>query len=89
MPDMFNFSPDMQQYFNSLPIFVQETLKQNNVKVNSLEDLKELEAQGAEILTCGTCLNHYHLEDKLRVGSVTNMYDITESLLQAKKIIRP
>ena len=40
MPDMFNFSPDMQQYFNSLPIFVQETLKQNNVKVNSLEDLK-------------------------------------------------
>lgn len=56
---------------------------------DSLEDLKELEAQGVEILTCGTCLNHYHLEDKLRVGGVTNMYDITESLLQAKKIIRP
>lgn len=56
---------------------------------DSLEDLKELEAQGVEILTCGTCLNHYHLEDKLQVGSVTNMYDITESLLQAKKIIRP
>lgn len=56
---------------------------------DSLEDLKELEAQGAEILTCGTCLNHYHLEDKLQVGGVTNMYDITESLLKAKKIIRP
>ena len=56
---------------------------------DSLEDLKELEAQGVEILTCGTCLNHYHLEDKLQVGGVTNMYDITESLLQAKKIIRP
>lgn len=56
---------------------------------DSLEDLKELEAQGVEILTCGTCLNHYHLEDKLQVGGVTNMYDITESLLQAKQIIRP
>lgn len=55
----------------------------------SLEDLRELEAQGVEILTCGTCLNHYHLEDKLQVGGVTNMYDITESLLQAKQIIRP
>lgn len=40
MPDMFNFSPDMQEYFNSLPMFVQETLKQNNIKVNSLEDLR-------------------------------------------------
>lgn len=56
---------------------------------DSLEDLKELEAQGVEILTCGTCLNHYHLEDKLQVGGITNMYDITESLLQAKQIIRP
>ncbi|WP_418750922.1 sulfurtransferase-like selenium metabolism protein YedF [Frisingicoccus sp.] len=56
---------------------------------DSLEDFRELEAQGVEILTCGTCLNHYHLEDKLQVGGVTNMYDITESLLQAKQIIRP
>ena len=56
---------------------------------DSLEDLRELEAQGVKILTCGTCLNHYHLEDKLQVGGVTNMYDITESLLQEKQIIRP
>lgn len=56
---------------------------------DSLEDFRELEAQGVEILTCGTCLDHYHLEDKLQVGGVTNMYDITESLLQAKQIIRP
>ena len=34
----------------------------------SLEDLRSLEAQGVEILTCGTCLNHYGLTDKLKVG---------------------
>jgi selenium metabolism protein YedF len=56
---------------------------------DSLEDLKEMEAQGVEIMTCGTCLNHYQLEDKLKVGTVTNMYDIAESLLKAKKVIRP
>ena len=32
----------------------------------SLEDLKSLEAQGVEILTCGTCLNFFGLTDKLQ-----------------------
>lgn len=56
---------------------------------DSVEDLKEMEAQGVEVLTCGTCLNHYHMEDKLMVGGVTNMYDIAESMTKAGKIIRP
>ena len=29
----------------------------------SLEDLKNMEAQGVEILTCGTCLDYYNLKD--------------------------
>jgi len=55
----------------------------------SLEDLKSLEAQGVEILTCGTCMNHYGLTEKLAVGSVTNMYSIVEAMTQAAKIIKP
>lgn len=55
----------------------------------SLEDLKKLEAQGVEILTCGTCLNHYELADKLAVGSVTNMYDIVTKLTTAGKVVKP
>ena len=54
----------------------------------SLEDLKNMEAQGVEILTCGTCLNYYGLEGKLAVGSVTNMYTIVEKLTNASKVIR-
>ena len=38
-----------------------------------LEDLKALEAEGVEILTCGTCLNYYGITEKLAVGGVTNM----------------
>lgn len=56
---------------------------------DSLADLKLLESQGTEILTCGTCLNHYGLSDKLGVGSVTNMYSIVEKLMQASKIVKP
>ncbi len=56
---------------------------------DSLEDLKSLEAQGVEILTCGTCLDYYQLKDKLAVGTVTNMYSIVESMAEAGKIIKP
>ena len=55
----------------------------------SLEDLKNMEAQGVEILTCGTCLNHYGLTDKLAVGGVTNMYTIVEKLAGAGKVVKP
>ena len=55
----------------------------------SLEDLKSLEAQGVQILTCGTCLNHYGLTDKLQVGEVTNMYVIAETMAGAAKIVKP
>ena len=55
----------------------------------SLEDLKELEGRGVQILTCGTCLNFYELADKLAVGEVTNMYDIAEKMAKASLIVSP
>lgn len=54
-----------------------------------MRHLKKMEAQGVEILTCGTCLNFYGLTDKLAVGSVTNMYTIVEKLAGAGKVIKP
>ena len=55
----------------------------------SLEDLRLMEQQGVEILTCGTCLNYYGLTDQLAVGSVTEMYTIVERLNRAEKVIKP
>ena len=54
-----------------------------------LEDLKALEAEGVEILTCGTCLNFYGLTEKLAVGGVTNMYVIAEKMLNAGNVVKP
>ena len=56
---------------------------------DSIEDLKVLEDHGVEILSCGTCLNFYNLQDKLQIGKVTNMYSIVEELSEATNIIRP
>lgn len=55
----------------------------------ALEDLKSLEAQGVEIMSCGTCLDYYGLKDKLVVGSVTNMYNIVETQAKAARVIKP
>lgn len=55
----------------------------------SIEDLKKMEENGTEIMTCGTCLKHYGLMDELRVGTVTDMYTIAERMTGADKIIRP
>ena len=54
-----------------------------------LEDLKALEAEGVEIMTCGTCLNFYGLTEKVQVGSVTNMYVIAEKMLNAGNVVKP
>ena len=56
---------------------------------DSLEDLKNLESQGVTIKTCGTCLNFYGLTEKLAVGTVTNMYDIADTLSKSSLVIRP
>ena len=56
---------------------------------DSLEDLKSLEAQGVEIMTCGTCLDDYGLKEKLQVGTVTNMYSIVETMAKAGRIVKP
>lgn len=46
-----------------------------------LESLKTLLEAGTTILVCGTCLDFFHLKDKLAVGVVSNMLDIAESML--------
>ncbi|MCR5582202.1 MAG: sulfurtransferase-like selenium metabolism protein YedF [Eggerthellaceae bacterium] len=55
----------------------------------ALDDLKALAQAGTEILTCGTCLKHYGIEDKLAVGEVTNMYVIVQKQLEAGVVVRP
>ena len=52
-----------------------------------LEDLSALEAEGVEMLVCGTCLSTFELMDRLAAGQVSNMYDIAETMLGAGKVV--
>ena len=53
----------------------------------ALGELKQLENQGVEILACGTCLSRFQLTDKVAVGQVSNMADITDTMLKAARVI--
>jgi hypothetical protein len=54
-----------------------------------VDDLRELENSGVEIIACGTCLNFFELGDQLQVGRVTDMLEIAGRLAGAGAIVRP
>lgn len=85
----FIFAVTQQDELPSTMLFYNGGAKMTVNDSPALEDLKSLEAQGVEILTCGTCLNFYGLTDELAVGGVTNMYEIVERMNNASLIVKP
>lgn len=68
-------------------LFMNDGVKVPTLNEQAIEHLKDLEKKGAEILVCGACLNFYGLEENLKVGKVSNMYDITNRMKEASKVI--
>jgi selenium metabolism protein YedF len=56
---------------------------------NALDSLQSLLEKGVEIVCCGTCIDFYGLKGKMKVGVMSNMYDILQSMLEADCVIRP
>lgn len=54
-----------------------------------LESLRGLSEKGVEIVCCGTCIDFYELKGKTKVGVISNMYDIIQSMLEADRVIKP
>ncbi|TJX67721.1 sulfurtransferase-like selenium metabolism protein YedF [Soehngenia saccharolytica] len=72
--------PKTMLFFNS---GVKLTVAESEV----LDDLKALENEGVEIISCGTCLDYFNLKDKLEVGSISNMYTIYEKLRNSTNVV--
>lgn len=70
-------------------IFLNSGVKLTTEGSPVLDDLRALEERGVEIYSCGTCLNYFGLTDSPKVGTVSNMYSIVETLLSAGKVISP
>lgn len=88
----------MRAFINSLP--EAEKLPSHIVIYNSgvriaLNDcdtalsLEKLTARGVQIIICGTCIDYYNVKEKLYVGSIGNMYKITEILSNAGHVVYP
>ena len=52
-----------------------------------IDSVSKLIEKGTEVLVCGTCLDFYGLKDQLKVGEVSNMYDILGRMQDASKTI--
>lgn len=52
-----------------------------------ISHLKILKEKGVEILVCGTCLSFFGIDKELKIGQISNMYDITEAMQGAGKVI--
>ncbi len=49
--------------------------------------LSNLATLGVEILVCGTCLDYFGVKDKVAVGTVSNMYEILDTMFMASSSI--
>lgn len=54
-----------------------------------LDEIRALEDAGVRVLSCGTCLDYFHLKDNLKVGKITNMQDTVAALMAADWVVRP
>lgn len=86
---MINFIKTLKEMGEDLwrLVFINNGVKLTVQDSPVLEDLKHLETNGVHILVCGTCLTHFNLLDKKKVGETTNMLDIVTSMQLAGKVI--
>jgi selenium metabolism protein YedF len=70
-------------------IFYNSGVKQVATESGALEALKQLQTQGVEILACGTCLDFFKLKSAIKVGQISNMYEIMNAMARADKILSP
>jgi len=54
---------------------------------STCETLKKLEEKGVPVLVCGTCTKHFGVTEKIGVGCISNMMEITDALLAAPKVL--
>jgi len=70
-------------------IFINSGVRLTSEGSEVLESLRALSEKGVKILSCGTCLDFYGFKEKLKIGVISNMFDIAQSLLEADRLVRP
>ena len=86
---MLNFLKTLKEMGDELwrLVFLNSGVKLTIEGAEALPSIQELAAEGVSILVCGTCLNHFGLLERKKVGETTNMLDVVTSLQVADKVI--
>lgn len=88
----------MRAFLNTVPelevrpwrmVFINSGVKLVASGSEYLEILKGIEGLNIDIVVCGTCLDYFHLKEKVEVGRISNMFEIMTSFNQATNVIRP
>ena len=81
---------DTMKVYKQLPhtiFFLNAGVKLTTVNDETAGVLKDIEAMGVEIYSCGTCLKHYDLESRLKVGSRGTTNHIVEGMQDFEKVV--
>ena len=85
--DMFLYTLTQTDDLPKNIIFINGGVKVPSNDEQAIEHLNVLKGMGVRIVVCGTCLNFFGLENELKVGEISNMYEITELLQTSPKVI--
>lgn len=53
------------------------------------EYIADIENMGVRILVCSTCVKYFSLVEKIRTGTLSNMYEIAQVMASAGHIVKP
>lgn len=70
-------------------LFYNEGVRLVSEESGALSALQSLQDQDVEIMACGTCLDFFNLTTAIKVGRISNMYDIMSSVNNASKVVSP
>lgn len=68
-------------------LFMNAGVKLTTVNAETIGVLKDIEALGVEIYSCGTCLKFYNLESELKVGKRGTTYHLVEGMQDFEKVV--
>jgi selenium metabolism protein YedF len=81
---------DTMKVYKQLPhtiFFLNAGVKLTTTNSGTTGVLKDIEAMGVEIYSCGTCLKHYELESELKVGNRGTTNHIVEGMQDFEKVV--
>ena len=70
-------------------IFYNSGVKLTTNTSDVFDEIRSLEELGVNIIICGTCTDYYEITNQISLGTISNMFEIIETLNNANKIIYP